>query len=70
MALVKKVHFLWLFVAIKFELSLVITFMAFHDCVRTLLIVLYDNQIILKHYYLLQKNISMFGQLYQQNHIM
>ena len=27
----KKVHFLWLFMAIKFELSLVITFMAFYD---------------------------------------
>ena len=32
----KKVHFLWLFIAIKFELSFVITFMAFYDCVRTL----------------------------------
>ena len=32
----KMVHFLWLFMAIKFELSLVITFMAFYDCVRTL----------------------------------
>ena len=28
MALVKKVHFLWLFIAIKFKLSLVTTFMA------------------------------------------
>ena len=36
MALVKKGPFLWLFMAIKFYLSLVITFMAFYDCVRTL----------------------------------
>ena len=36
MALVKNGPFLWLFMAIKFELSLVITFMAFYDCVRTL----------------------------------
>ena len=33
MALVKKGPF---FMAIKFQLSLVITFMAFYDCVRTL----------------------------------
>ena len=33
MALVKKGPF---FMAIKFELSLVITFMAFYDCVQTL----------------------------------
>ena len=33
----KKVHFLWLFIAIKFKLSLVITFMAFYDYVRTLI---------------------------------
>ena len=38
MALVKKGPFLWLFLAIKFQLSLVITFMAFYDCVRTLYI--------------------------------
>ena len=36
MALVKKGPFSWLFIAIKFKLSLVITFMAFYDCVRTL----------------------------------
>ena len=41
MALVKKGPFLWLFMAIKFELSLVITFMAFYDCVRTLVCILY-----------------------------
>ena len=34
MALVKKGQF---FIAIKFEFSLVITFMAFYDCVRTLM---------------------------------
>ena len=28
--------FLWLFMAITFELSLLNTFMAFYDCVRTL----------------------------------
>ena len=38
MALVKKGLFLWLFMAIKFELSVVITFMAFYDCVRTLVV--------------------------------
>ena len=32
----KKGPFLCLFMAIKIELSLVITFMAFYDCVRTL----------------------------------
>ena len=32
----KKVHFLCVFMAIKFQLSLVIIFMAFYDCVRTL----------------------------------
>ena len=37
MALVKKGPFFMAFyIAIKFELSLVITFMAFYDCVRTL----------------------------------
>ena len=36
MALVKKGPFFMAFMAIKFLLSLVITFMAFYDCVRTL----------------------------------
>ena len=43
MALVKKDPFLWLFMAIKFELSLVVTFMAFYDCVRTLYNVLFSE---------------------------
>ena len=40
----KKVYFLWLFIAIKFELSLVITFMAFYDCVRTLQSIMESKQ--------------------------
>ena len=44
MALIKKgptvyiyiIFILWLFMAINFELSFVITFMALYDCVRTL----------------------------------
>ena len=36
MLLSKKVCFLWLFIAIKLEFGLFITFMAFYDCVRTL----------------------------------
>ena len=41
MALVKKGSLLCLYIAIKLEFSLFLTFMAFHDCIRTLCKILY-----------------------------
>ena len=41
----QKGPFLWLYMAIKFELLLVITFMAFYDCVGTLLKINFPSEL-------------------------